>query len=129
MKEDTTLRRHLLGLGLLVAAVAACNRGAPPRSPAETVTVSAEPDLGSPLPSASLPSPVATPAAAPATPVPSEAVELKVGSIATVVTNDLRVRSRPAVSDASKKLTPLLQRGQGPFRCERTGQRFWIQLV
>jgi hypothetical protein len=42
----------------------------------------------------------------------SEAVELKVGSIATVVTNDLRVRSRPEVSEASEKLVPLLRTGQ-----------------
>jgi hypothetical protein len=33
-------------------------------------------------------------------------------SIAVVVTDDLRVRSQPEVSDASKRLTPLLDRGQ-----------------
>jgi hypothetical protein len=35
--------------------------------------------------------------------------------MATVVTDDLRVRSRPEVSEASKKLDPLLQRGQPLF--------------
>jgi hypothetical protein len=37
------------------------------------------------------------------------------GSIALVVTNDLRVRSKPVVSDDSAKLTPLLQRGREVF--------------
>ena len=46
---------------------------------------------------------------------PSPSAVAKVGSIAAVVTNDLRVRSRPEVSDASKKLDPLLQRGQEVF--------------
>jgi hypothetical protein len=43
------------------------------------------------------------------------AARIAVGSIATVVTDGLRVRSRPEVSDASKKLDPLLQRGQPLF--------------
>ena len=43
------------------------------------------------------------------------AAKIAVGSIATVMTDGLRVRSRPEVSDASKKLDPLLQRGQPLF--------------
>jgi len=48
-------------------------------------------------------------------PKPKPTVELTVDSIATVVTDDLRVRSRPEVSEASEKLVPLLRRGQQVF--------------
>src|SRR5690242_16336122 len=63
------------------------------------------------------PTPIATPLAA--TPVPQSSPnaspQLKLGSVATVVTDGLRVRSQPEVSDASEKLTPLLERGQHVF--------------
>jgi hypothetical protein len=60
---------------------------------------------------------IATPLAPTSTPVPTQkpALEIPVGSIATVVTDGLRVRSRPEVSDASTKLVPLLHRGQQVF--------------
>ena len=68
------------------------------------------------------PSTLAPPSAAPSVstaPSPSAlatpAAGIKVGSIATVVSDDLRVRSRPEVSDSSQKLEPLLQRGQDVF--------------
>ncbi len=63
------------------------------------------------------PTAIATPLAPTSTPKPTRKPpsEIQVGSIATVVTDGLRVRSRPEVSDASTKLVPLLKRGQEVF--------------
>ena len=63
------------------------------------------------------PTPLATPLApTPAPkPTPKPSPQVKVGSVARVVTDGLRVRSRPEVSDISEKLEPLLHRGQDVF--------------
>lgn len=97
---------------LLVAALWGCGGqpATPPPSAAPSTAPSADPSApaGSPSPEPSATpttSPVATPSSAPSgRPAPS----LAVNAVAKVVTNDLRVRSKPEVSDASKKLEPLL---------------------
>jgi hypothetical protein len=63
------------------------------------------------------PTAIASPLTATPTPnpTPTPSPEIRVGSIARVVTDGLRVRSRPEVSDASKKFEPLLKRGQDLF--------------
>ena len=64
-------------------------------------------------PSASVPPPASgeAPPAGSAAPSTQPEVSIPVDSYARVVTNDLRVRSKPGVSDDSKKLKPLLQDG------------------
>lgn len=114
----TWMRRPSLMPMLMVVALGACG--------GESVAggSSATTSPGNELPSASsrpapshLPSmPTASlsaPATVSATASPKGAIEI--GSIASVATSDLRVRSRPEVSDASKKLAPLLQSGQALF--------------
>jgi hypothetical protein len=67
------------------------------------------------------PSPTPDPSVAASSPSPgpfpdaSSTPDIPIDSIATVVTNDLRVRSRPEVSDTSELLTPLLQKGRRVF--------------
>jgi hypothetical protein len=85
-----------------------------------TASVSPTPQAAMAMPSPGrtlTPTPIATPVAQTPKPKPEPkpTAELTVGSIATVVTDDLRVRSRPEVSDASEKLVPLLERGQQVF--------------
>ncbi len=71
-----------------------------------------------PSPSPSTPAGSAVPSGSP---VPSATAaqpadgQIAIDSIATVVTNDLRVRSKPGVSDDSKRLTPLLDAGREVF--------------
>jgi hypothetical protein len=93
--------------------------------PSGSSIVSASPSQSSapanPSPKSAPPSPSPMLSTAPSlspspSPSPSAPVEkITVGSLATVVTNDLRVRSRPEVSDISKKLEPLLQHGKHLF--------------
>jgi hypothetical protein len=83
--------------------------GATP-TPAASAPASAEPTQPS---EAEAP---ATPAVEVTTPGPNtDSVPIPVDSIGVVVTNDLRVRSKPEVSDTSARLTPLLQDGQQVF--------------
>ena len=49
--------------------------------------------------------------AEPSVGVPGDSVPIPPDTYARVVTDDLRVRSKPGVSDDSKKLEPLLQDG------------------
>ena len=93
---------------LLVAVLWGC--GGAPAQPAPSDGPSSQPSAA---PSAT----PSTPGESPSTPAsptpdpsaaPTPAPRLAVGSIAKVVTNDLRVRSKPEVSDTSKKLEPLL---------------------
>lgn len=69
---------------------------------------SAEPSSGPSL------SPTAVPSATPAPSAPTSAA-IPVGRIAVVVTNDLRVRSKPRVAADSKLQTPLLDKGRAVY--------------
>ena len=107
--------RRLRAIAGLAAFVLLCGCAAAPGSivPVEQpASIAPSPSRAPQLPASPTPGPTATKAAIAA---PSPSVEIKNGSIATVVTDDLRVRSRPEVSDASKKLRPLLQRGQALY--------------
>jgi len=95
---------------LLLIAIAGCS--SQPTSPPSSASPSASASVAAA-------SPVAVPSSSPSGdpsggPVPSSAPsvrpspDLAIDSVAAVVTNDLRVRSKPEVSDASKKLEPLL---------------------
>ena len=64
--------------------------------------------IDSPPPSAS-PEPSPSEFAAPSFAVPGDSVPIPADTYARVVTDDLRVRSKPGVSEDSKKLEPLLQ--------------------
>jgi len=105
----------LLGCSQTAAAPSAAQSVSPSAS-ASTAPAS----IDSPPPSPS-PEPSPPESAAPTEPsVP--VVDIGSDSFARVVTNDLRVRSKPGVSDDSKKLEPLLQSGDlllvldGPVR-------------
>ena len=74
----------------------------PSTSPTPSIAPSAQPT--------SLPTSKPTPTPEPSEP-PVDSVPIPSDAYARVVTNDLRVRSRPGVSDDSKKLEPLLQQG------------------
>lgn len=96
------------GVALLLVALWGC--GAQPSTPSP----SAQPSQA-PVPTIAAASPSAEPS--PSTlpqpssePPPPPSSRLERDSVAQVVTDDLRVRSRPEVSDASKKLEPLLDR-------------------
>jgi hypothetical protein len=96
-------------------------------SPVESATPTPTPD---PTP-APTPSPSSLPATAPPAPRENEAatpavvlqppdeisdsVPIATDAFGVVVTSDLRVRSRPEVSAASERLSPLLQEGQDVF--------------
>ncbi len=110
-----------LVLGVLLAACSAVG------SPGSPVPHTSQAAAGSPAtfversaPAASaMPESTPTPSASRIpgtnlTPVPSRApVVLSVGDHAQVVTNDLRLRSKPSVGSDSQKYEPLLQRGNG----------------
>ena len=89
---------------VLVAACSATT-AAPPPAPASITPAPIDSPPSSPPPE---PSP---PESATPTEQPVDAVPIPVNTYARVVTNDLRVRSRPGVSEDSKKLEPLLQDG------------------
>jgi hypothetical protein len=91
--------RWLAGLAILVLIVAACGGSSASESPSAA------------------PSSAATPAPSPSddalgSPDQGPPGEIAVGSLATVVTNDLRVRTKPSVSSDSTKLKPLLDQGR-----------------
>jgi hypothetical protein len=88
-----------------VIAVAACGGEISP-------TPSQSP---SPSPAASAGASPSPPASAPAVSISPGPAAIAVDSIALVVTDDLRVRSLPGVSDESKLLTPLLDSGREVF--------------
>lgn len=96
----------LLALGLVACGSSATDSTAPSTGP--SVEPSAAPSAAT---SASAPVPTA-PGATPSRP-PNAA--LAIDTIAVVVTNDLRVRSEPRVSDDSDLLEPLLNSGRQVF--------------
>jgi hypothetical protein len=104
------LVRSLATVALLVA-IWGCAAPSPSGSPAPSPSapIPSVPSAPSATPDPSAPaSPAPEPSSEPsADPTPS-APQLPQDSVARVVTNDLRVRSLPEVSDASKKLEPLL---------------------
>ena len=100
-------RMLVTGLAFTVA-IAACS-GAAPSIPVQ-VESSAEPSA--PPSAEATPAPTPAPTPPPASEAPVDSVPIPSNSYARVVTDDLRVRSKPGVdNDDSKKLEPLLQRG------------------
>ena len=92
---------------VLLVALWGC--GAQSWAPAPSPSAQASPSPASPSPSAvSLPSTSTPPSPEPSAKPTPAAPRLARDSVAQVITDDLRVRSRPEVSDASKKLEPLL---------------------
>jgi serpin B len=96
----TDRSRSILASSLALILVAGCAGATPSGSPGSTErpSVTPTPSLG---PSG---------APSPASPPPSPML-LAEGSLAITVTDDLRIRSAPEVSETSAKLTPLLPRG------------------
>jgi hypothetical protein len=95
------LTRSLAITFALCLVVAACGS-----SPGPTTTPPPSPSVA--------PSPTETVAptpSGPASPPPVDSVPIPPDTYARVVTDDLRVRSKPGVSDDSEKLEPLLQDG------------------
>jgi hypothetical protein len=97
------------GLAFTVA-ITACSGVAAPSVPVEVESSLAPSDSARPRPT-----PTPEPTAATETPAaaepPVDSVPIPSNAYARVVTDDLRVRSKPGVGDGSKKLEPLLQRG------------------
>ena len=90
--------------------VAGCSvAAAPSAAPAASASIATAPVDSAP-PSPSL-HPLPTESVTPTQPV-VDAGPIPLDTYARVVANDLRVRSKPEVSDASKKLEPLLQDGK-----------------
>jgi hypothetical protein len=114
------MARFLVAIVLLGLILAACTS---PVAPTQSAP-SSRPSIPIGTPPSSQP-PIAEPSA-PSTSAPSEppadSVPIPANTYARVVTDDLRVRSKPGVSDDSKKLEPLLVRGglvvvlDGPVR-------------
>jgi hypothetical protein len=104
---------------VLALCLAACGTSQPDpsrqsASPAPTSTGSLLPaGSADPSPGGSL-SPTPEPSATPAPSAPTSAA-IPIGKIALVVTNDLRVRSKPRVAADSKLLTPLLDKGRAVY--------------
>ncbi len=95
---------------LLVLAGCGASPGSTATAPPPTATPSIEPG-----PSAS-PAPTVAPTDAPPTEAPSQpAADLAADAYARVVTNDLRVRSKPGVGAGSQQLEPLLDDGTQLF--------------
>ena len=88
---------------LVLAACGAAPATTPSPSPSPSPAAAIEPS-----PSASA-APMAS--AEPSVSVPGDSVPIPPDTYARVVTDDLRVRSKPGVSEDSKKLEPLLQAG------------------
>ena len=99
-------RTSWLALAVCLLLLGCSSKAATPSASASFTSA----PIDSPTPS---PSPESSPphAATPYVPVPGEAVSIPADTYAVVVTDDLRVRSKPGVSDDSKKLEPLLQDG------------------
>lgn len=95
------MRLRHLGLVLAIGSIVAACGGTVTPSPSASPTSTATP------PPSSTPSPSVTPSVSP------EADDaIPIGALGRVVTSDLRVRSKPEVSDASALLTPLLDNGR-----------------
>jgi hypothetical protein len=103
------MRSAILVLGLLVAA---CESATASPEPAPSAPASAVPTATAPIVSTVTPS-APTPTASPRpTPVASR---IRPDSFVEVVTDGLRVRTKPAVSDDSIRLEPLLWKGALAF--------------
>ena len=121
----SSLLVRIVGAAALSLVTVACGGGAGAAVPSPSSSPASSPPSVSPLPSAS-PTPSSPPVAvdSPAPSLPSSTPEEPVStpapslpviphdSIATIVTDDLRVRSKPGVSDDSELLEPLLDRGR-----------------
>jgi len=95
-----------LALALVVLVLAACGAGPGPSLSDASMTPA---PIDNPLPSPSVePSP--SEAATPTEPV-VDSVPIPPDTYARIVTDDLRIRSKPGVSEDSTKLEPLLQEG------------------
>jgi hypothetical protein len=108
------MRRFVRSLALAQAVLAIAGCSAVPGAISSQSTSPAQPASPSPSPAAAvLPSPgvspPGTPSAEPSVSEPGDSVPIPPDTYARVVTNDLRVRSKPGVSDDSEKLEPLLQ--------------------
>jgi len=122
MEDQRTGRlfRRPEGLALLVlvaALTAACLGAGPPELPALASAAPSPSSSGNaaPRPSASrLGSPVASTRPPPAIPS-AQPVLLRPDTFASVVTDDLRVRTEPFVGETSRKLEPLLWNGVDLF--------------
>ena len=103
------MARFLVAIVLLGLILAACSS---PVAPTQSAP-SSRPSIPIGTPPSSQP-PIAEPSA-PSMSTPSEppvdSVPIPANTYARVVTDDLRVRSRPGVAEDSKKLEPLLDRG------------------
>jgi hypothetical protein len=99
-----------LALTQVVLVLAACSADAgTSSSPSSSDAPATAVPIDSPLPSSSL-EPLPSESATHAEPVAANA-PIPADMFARVVTDDLRIRSLPSVSDGSKKLEPLLQEG------------------
>jgi hypothetical protein len=106
-------------LALFVAACGASRPDAPQSSASLEPSPSGSilpPGSIAPFPPAS-PGPTPVPPSSPAPSAPSApaSAAIPVGKIAVVVTNDLRVRSKPRVAADSKLLSPLLDKGRAVY--------------
>ena len=112
---------RIVGAGMLSLVIVACGSGAGAAVPSPSSSPASAPPSVSPLPSASPTSrpvaghspapslPSANPGVPAGTPAPSLPLIAR-NSIATIVTDDLRMRSKPGVTDDSELLEPLLDR-------------------
>ena len=95
-------------LALMVCLfAAACSTSREVPSPPASASASSPSAPASAIPPTIAPPPTHT--AAPSASAPGDSVSIPPDTYARVVTNDLRVRSKPGVSDESKELEPLLQ--------------------
>jgi hypothetical protein len=101
-------RRFWLALGACLLLVGCNSAAAPSAAPSASASITPVP-INSPQPSTS-PKPSPSNSTEP-TELAVDAVPIPPDTYARVVTNDLRVRSKPGVSADSKKLEPLLQDG------------------
>ena len=100
---------RILGAAAAVCLVLAACGAAPATTPSPSQSSSPSPVAAvQPSPSASAPP---TPSPEPSVSVPGDSVPFPPDTYARVVTDDLRIRSKPGVSDDSAKLEPLLQKG------------------
>ena len=105
MRRSLTTTATLAALCLVLSGCAATPASSP--QPSKTPEPSFTPEPPNDQPSTAEPSAPST--SAPSDP-PVDSVPIPPDTYARVVTDDLRVRSKPGVSEDSKKLEPLLQR-------------------
>ena len=99
--------RSLSGAAALCLALAACGTAPVPTSTPSLSPAASSISSTDPLVAPATPSPTVDPSVS----VPGDSVPIPPDTYARVITDNLRVRSKPGVSDDSKKLEPLLQKG------------------